>query len=159
MDRLEQYIKDNIDSFDAELPPSGSRDRFLAMVEKKNPGVKVRKFPWKWTVVAASAAAVLAAVLTGLPFSGVDAEIEESILAMSRKETAAIMFVEERFPDERESLMNSIRSITMEAIPFTELLPDEMNADERVKIIKEYYGRKAEALDELMACYDMEINR
>lgn len=156
MDRLEQYIKENIDRFDTELPPSGSRERFMTLLEQENSGGKVRKLPWKWVVLAASAAAVLVAVLTGLPFSGVDAEIEESILAMSRKEAAAIMFVEERFPDERESLMNSIRAITVEAIPFTELLPDEMNADERVRVIKEYYGRKTEALDELMACYDME---
>lgn len=154
MDRLEQYIKDNIDSFDSELPPSGSRERFMALLEQENSSMKVRSFPWKWAVIAVSAAAVLVAVLTGLPFSGIDNEIEESILAMNRKEAAAIMLVEEKFPEQRESLMNSIRSITAEAIPFTELLPDELGEDERVRIVKEYYGRKTQALDELMACYD-----
>lgn len=154
MDRLKQYIKENIDSFDTELPPEGSRERFMAALEGKGQTVKVRKFPWTWALLATSAAAVLVAVVTGLSFSGVDKEIERSILAMNNKEAEVIMFIEERLPHERESLMNSIRSITAEAIPFTELLPEELPAAERARLIKEYYGRKTEALDELMACYD-----
>ena len=68
-----------------------------------------------------------------------------------------IALVEEVCPQEMDVVMNSIRSITFEAIPFTDLLPDELPDKDRVRVIKDYYGRKIEALQELMACYD--VNR
>ena len=48
MDRLEQYIKDNRSSFDTELLPSGSRERFMARLEAENKERKgdTCKLPW-----------------------------------------------------------------------------------------------------------------
>ena len=42
MDRLEQYINDNRSSFDTELPPSGSHERFMARLEAENKERKVK---------------------------------------------------------------------------------------------------------------------
>ena len=153
MDRLEQYIKDNAGRFDTELPPSGSRERFMAALEKEGSASKVRKFPWGWISAAVSAAAV-AVVVSVLGFSGVDREIERSISDMSSQEAKLIAWVENACPQEMETVVKSIRSITAEAIPFPDLLPEEIPAKERARIIKEYYGRKTEALQTLMACYD-----
>ena len=156
MDRLEQYIKENRSSFDMELPPSGSRERFMAKLEAEKPGRKVVNFRSVWLSVAVSAAAVVVAVIA-LSYSGVDRDIEKSILAMSRQEAQVIALVEEVCPQEMDIVMNSIRAITFEAIPFTDQLPDELPEKERVRIIRDYYGRKIEALQDLMACYD--VNR
>lgn len=156
MDRLEQYIKENRSSFDMELPPSGSRERFMAKLEAEKPGRKVVSFRPVWLSAAVSAAAVVVAVIA-LSYSDVDRDIEKSILAMSSQEAQVIALVEEVCPQEMDIVMNSIRAITFEAIPFTDQLPDELPEKERVRIIKDYYGRKTEALQDLMACYD--VNR
>lgn len=154
MDRLEQYIKDNAGRFDTELPPPGSRERFLAALEKESSASKVRKFPWGWISAAVSAAAAVAVVVSVLGFSDVDREIERSISDMSSQEAKLIALVENVCPQEMETVVKSIRSITAEAIPFPDLLPEEIPAKERARIIKEYYSRKTEALQTLMACYD-----
>ena len=156
MDRLEQYIKDNRSSFDTELPPSGSRERFMARLEDEKASRKVWPFRPVWLSAAVSAAGLVAAVIT-LSYSGVDRDIERCVLAMSDQEARVIALVEEVCPQEMDVVMSSIRSITFEAIPFTDLLPDELPDKDRVRVIKDYYGRKIEALQELMACYD--VNR
>ena len=139
-----------------ELPPSGSRERFMAKLEAEKAGSKVVRFRPVWLSAAVSAAAVVVAVIA-LSYSGVDRDIEKSILAMSRQEAQVIALVEEVCPHEMDIVMNSIRAITFEAIPFTDQLPDELPEKERVRIIKDYYGSKIEALQDLMACYD--VNR
>ena len=73
---------------------------------------------------------------------------------MSSQEAKLIALVENVCPQEMETVVKSIRSITAEAIPLPDLLPEEIPAKERARIIKEYYGRKTEALQTLMACYD-----
>lgn len=156
MDRLEQYIKENRNSFDAELPPSGSRERFMARLEAEKARRKAVRFRHVWMSAAVSAAAVLAA-LVAFSYSGADKDIERSILAMSSQEAQVIALVEEVCPQEMDVVMSSIRSITFEAIPFTDQLPDEIPEKERIRLITDYYGRKIEALQELMACYD--VNR
>lgn len=150
MDRLEQYIKDNAGRFDTELPPPGSRERFMAALEKEGK----RKFPWLRASAAVSAAAAVTAVVAGLSFTGADREIERSISAMSMQEVELLALVEDVCPHEMDVVISSIRSITAEAIPLPDLLPEELPAKERKRIIKEYYGRKTEALRDLMACYD-----
>lgn len=152
MDRLEQYIKDNRNSFDTEILPSGSRERFMARLETEK---KARRLRPVWLSVPISAAAAVAAVALGLSYFKVDREIERSISAMNSQEAQVIALVEEICPEEMDAVMNSIRSITAEAIPFTDQLPDELPERERVMIIKEYYSRKTEALQNLMACYDV----
>lgn len=154
MDRLEQYIKDNAGRFDTELPPPGSRERFMAALEKDGSASNVRKFPWGRISAAVSAAAAVAVVVVGLDRSGVDREVERSISDMSIQEAKLISLVENVCPHEMEAVLKSIRSITAEAIPLPDQLPEEIPAKERVRIIKEYYGRKTEALQSLMACYD-----
>lgn len=155
MDRLEQYIKDNRSSFDTELLPSGSRERFMARLEAEEAGRKAVRFRHVWMSAAVSAAAVVALIL--FSYSGADKDIERSILAMNSQEAQVIALVEEVCPQEMDAVMSSIRSITFEAIPFTDQLPDEIPEKERVRIIKDYYGRKIEALQNLMAYYD--VNR
>lgn len=76
---------------------------------------------------------------------------------MNSQEAHVIALVDKVCPQDMDIVMNSIRSITSEAIPFTDLLPDELPEEERLGIIKDYYGRKTEALQKLMACYD--VNR
>lgn len=155
MDRLEQYIKENRYSFDAELPPSGSRERFMARLEAEKARRRRVWFRHIWMSAAVSAAAV--AALVAFSYSGASKDIERSILAMNSQEAQVIALVEEVCPQEMDVVMSSIRSITFEAIPFTDQLPDELPKKERIRIIKDYYGRKIEALQDLMAYYD--VNR
>ena len=156
MDRLEQYIKDNVGRFDTELPPPGSRERFVASLQqqkKENSARKSRKLSWRMILMASSAAAALVAVVAGLSFHAPDRAIVKSISAMNSQEAQVIALVADVCPEEMDAVMNSIRSITAEAIPLPDLLPDELPVGEKIRIVKEYYGRKTEALQSLMACF------
>ena len=71
---------------------------------------------------------------------------------MNSQEAQVIALVADVCPEEMDVVMNSIRSITAEAIPLPDLLPDELPVGEKIRIVKDYYGRKTEALQSLMAC-------
>jgi hypothetical protein len=50
-----------------------------------------------------------------------------------------------------DEIINSIRSITFEAIPLEDQLPEELSEKEKVEILNEYYNQKYAALESLMA--------
>ena len=77
--------------------------------------------------------------------------IEKHHTRLAEKEQDLISLTQENYPYEIEEMINSIRSITFEAIPLEEQLPEELPVKERIRILDEYYGQKYEALESLMA--------
>ncbi len=159
MDRIEQYIKSNRGEFDSELPPAGSRDRFLARLEAlENAGRVLRKSSVRKVFVCSAAAAVAALVIVaGLSAVRNENALEKSIMAMAKAESDMIAYVRQACPHEMDYVIPFIRSITAEAVPLSEQLPEELPSKEKVRILKDYYDRKTEALKHLMACYCNEI--
>ena len=55
------------------------------------------------------------------------------------------------YPDEVDMIANTVRSITFEAIPLEDQLPDELPEKDRIRIINDYYDNKYTALETLLA--------
>ena len=74
-------------------------------------------------------------------------------MKMAEIETDIMVLAEKEYPYEADAIKSTVRSITAEAIPLEEQLPDEMNIKEKRRILNEYYNEKFSALKELMTLY------
>ena len=147
MTELERYILDNREEFDSEPVPESSRERFMASVAAER-----RKRRVRFTGLASTGiAAALAALLTLTHEPDMETVIEKHHTRLAEKEQDLISLTQENYPYEIEEMINSIRSITFEAIPLEEQLPEELPVKERIRILDDYYGQKYEALESLMA--------
>lgn len=147
MTELERYILDNREEFDSEPVPESSRERFMASVAAER-----RKRRVRFTGLASTGiAAALAALLTLTHEPDMETVVKNHHTRLAEKEQDLISLTQENYPYEIEEMINSIRSITFEAIPLEEQLPEELPVKERIRILDEYYGQKYEALESLMA--------
>ena len=154
MDNLEKYIKDNREAFDMVPVPEGSLDRLMAKTRKRTIQIRLR-----WILPAAAAAAVLVLFfVTGYYNNDEKRHLNRMLEGIARSEIEIMTLVENSCPQDLETVGNTIRSITAEAIPMYSLLPDEMAPKERRKILDEYYGAKLEALDRVKEYYAHEMN-
>lgn len=149
MTELERYINANPGAFDSEPVPAGSRDRFMAAVNAERRKLRHRRSILAFTGMAAAAA--LALVLSFRP--DLSKELERHHSRLAEKENEIMVMAEREFPYELESLRNTIRSITTEAIPLEDQLPDELPVKEKSRILNDYYNQKYAALESLMAEY------
>lgn len=147
MTELERYILDNREEFDSEPVPESSRERFMASVAAERRKRRVRFAGLASTGIAAALAAILS--LTHEP--DMETVVKNHHTRLAEKEQDLISLTQENYPYEIEEMINSIRSITFEAIPLEEQLPEELPVKERIRILDEYYGQKYEALESLMA--------
>lgn len=147
MTELERYILDNREEFDSEPVPESSRERFMASVAAERRKRRVRFAGLASTGIAATLAALL--TLTHEP--EMETVVKRHHTRLAEKEQDLISLTQENYPYEIEEMINSIRSITFEAIPLEEQLPEELPVKERIRILDEYYGQKYEALESLMA--------
>ena len=74
---------------------------------------------------------------------------------LTAKELDIITLTETDHPYEMDEVINSIRSITFEAIPLEDQLPDEIGSKEKKEILREYYNCKYKALEQI---FDQYIN-
>ena len=70
---------------------------------------------------------------------------------MTAKELDIITLAESNNPYEVDEVLNNIRSITFEAIPLEDQLPEELPTKEKIRILNDYYNQKYEALESLLA--------
>ena len=154
MDNLEKYIKDNREAFDMVPVPEGSLDRLMAKTRKRTIQIRLR-----WILPAAAAAAVLVLFfVTGYYNNDEKRHLNRMLEGIARSEIEIMTLVENSCPQDLETVGNTIRSITAEAIPMYSLLPEELSTKERRKILDEYYGAKLEALDRVKEYYAHEMN-
>ena len=66
-------------------------------------------------------------------------------------ENEILTIVETEYPEETDMIMNTLRTITADAIPLEEQLPEELSTKEKSRILNEYYDLKYSALENLMA--------
>lgn len=153
MDNLEKYIKENREAFDTAPVPQGSLDRLMAKTRRKAVQIRLR-----WILPAAAAAAVLLLFVTGYYNNEEKRHLNRMLEGIARSEIEIMTLVENSCPQDLETVGNTIRSITAEAIPMYSLLPEELSTKERRKILDEYYGAKLEALDRVKEYYAYEMN-
>lgn len=151
MENLEKYIQNNLGQFNTGEMPVGHQERFMAKL-KTAKGAPERKAPRLFSrrslfaAAGAAAAIIIAFFLT--PGSTTSTEEEYSI---EIQEMAQEMYMEEAdilkmLGGKDQNIINSIKSITEEAIPLSEQLPAELSPEKRAEILREYYKAKTAAL-------------
>lgn len=151
MENLEKYIQDNLEQFNCGEMPLGHQERFMAKLqaaqaapERKTPRLFSRRSIFAAT--AAAAAIVIAFfITTGSPASDGD----DYTIAIH--EVAEEMYIEEAeimimLGEDDQNIVNSVKSITEEAIPLSEQLPEELSQEKRAQILREYYKTRTAAL-------------
>lgn len=141
MTELERYIRENIGSFDSEPVPAGSKERFISKLNSER-----RRARSRLTSLVLAGLAACASILLMPDRPSLDKELERHYRRMAETESKIMALVEREYPHEKETVINTIRSITAEAIPLEEQLPDEMSMKEKSRIINEYYNHKHSAL-------------
>lgn len=160
MENLEKYITDNLDQFNCGQMPAGHQERFLAKLEalqsqEQHKETKQHRLPIRRILFAASAAA--AAIIIALFATLQPGEIENSY-SIGVQELAQEMYTEEAeilqmLPEDDLQMINSVKSITLEAVPLTDLLPDELSPEKRAEILREYYKAKTAGLKKIKTLY------
>ena len=142
MNRLEDYIRANASQLDTALPPSEAEAQFLDRWEAEEKGKRRKIFYF-----AFSAAAAVALVLALLPWkswvlgNNPDAVYEHYLAAVADAwEVAAY--------DEEAAAM--LGSLTEEAIPLRDQLPDELSSREQAAILRAHYGDLLSGIDKIM---------
>ena len=130
-----------------EAVPDGSRERFIAKIGSQRKKSRTRIICMAFSGVAAAFAAVM------VLFDGPDLsrELERHHNRLAEKENEIMIMAERDYPYEKDMIRNTIRSITEEAIPLEEQLPDLLTNKEKSRILNEYYNQKYMALESLMA--------
>lgn len=157
MDDLKKYISEHRGEFDSpsmSLPsmslPSGSKERFMAKVKRRRIGRVLY-------ACACSAAAVLAFVAVLKYETDENFKVVRMMREIADHEAEIMLMVERHNPQDAGAASSTIRAITAEAIPMATLLPEELPSKERMRILKEYYGQKIEALERVKSSY-LDIN-
>ena len=147
MTELEKYIGMNLESFDSEPVPSGSHERFMAAVaaEKKTRRIKVISMAF----TGMAAAFTLFLMLFNEP--DLSRELKRQHTRLAAMENKIMNVAESVCPFEVDIVANTIRSITFEAIPLEDQLPEDLSEKDRIRILNDYYDKKYSALESLLA--------
>jgi len=160
MENLEKYIQDNLEQFNTCEMPAGHQERFLAKLEalqsqEQHQEPKPHRLPIRRILFTASAAA--AAIIIALFATLQPGNIGQSY-SIGIQEMAQEMYTEEAeilqmLPEDDLQMINSVKSITQEAVPLTDLLPDELSPEKRAEILREYYKAKTAGLKKIKTLY------
>ena len=149
MNRLEDFINRNIEAFDSEEVPAGSRERFLMKFREERQSIfRRRAFILTLGSIAASAAIAICMIHMN-PMS----EVRKQHRRLAMKEAEILTVISTNTPELLNEVMNTIRGVTSEAIPLENQLPDELDDKVRREILREYYMRKYCALEEILNQY------
>lgn len=147
MTELERYISSNIDAFDCEPIPEGGKERFMDAVRQERRENRIQVLSIAFTGMAACIAIIMAVLVE----PDISKELERHYTRMVMKENEILTIVERECPEETDMIMNTLRTITADAIPLEEQLPEELSTKEKSRILNEYYDLKYSALENLMA--------
>jgi hypothetical protein len=147
MTEPDRYISTNIDAFDCEPIPEGGKERFMDAVRQERRKNRIQVLSIAFTGMAACIAIIMAVLVE----PDISKELERHYTRMAMKENEILTIVERECPEETDMIMNTLRTITADAIPLEEQLPEELSTKEKSRILNEYYDLKYSALENLMA--------
>ena len=147
MTELERYISSNVEAFDCEPLPEGGKERFMDAVRQERRKNRIQVLSIAFTGMAACTAIIMAVLVE----PDISKELERHYTRMSMKENEILTIVEREYPEETDMIMNILRTISADAIPLEDQLPEELSTKEKSRILNEYYDLKYSALENLMA--------
>lgn len=147
MTELERYISSYLEAFDCEPVPEGGKERFMNAFRHERRKRRARII----SVAFTGAAACLIILMTVYSEPDISKELERQYTRLAEIESEILARVEMEYPEEADMIMNTLRTITADAIPLEEQLPDEMSAKEKSRILNDYYDHKYTALENFMS--------
>ena len=167
MDNLEKYINDNLEQLDSYEMPQGHKERFMAKIEAleksaqdvtaQEPAPQRRKITF-WNrrriLSAVSAAAVVAIGL----ITALSPAVQEAVYTYRIQKSAQQIYIVESeimqmLGEEEQYMINSLKTITEEAVPLAEQLPAELSPRQRAEILIRYYKAKTASLKSFKTLY------
>ena len=160
MENLEKYIQDNLEQFNTGEMPAGHQERFLAKLEalqsqEQHQEPKPHRLPIRRTLFAtsATAAAIIIALFATLQPGNIGQSYSIGIQEMAQEMYTEEAEILQMLPEDDLQMINSVKSITQEAVPLTDLLPDELSPEKRAEILREYYKAKTAGLKKIKTLY------
>ncbi len=158
LDELDTFILQNRGSFEEELP-LGHTERFnkkVALNSSKTP--KVRRF-----ILSVSAIAAIA-IIGVIAFTQINSTHNEDYEFLYYK--AQIESVKDKILNEsvqiggatETEVKGTVYSIMNEAIPLEQLLPDELTKAQKDTILKKYYQKKLNGLNQYRSIVSQELH-
>lgn len=162
MDQLEKYIKENINQFNDGPMPQGHKEMFKRKL-KENNSKNVHRIGFariiRYTTIAV-ATIIIAFIVKNISIIEKTKANDELNYAqiIKEQELEILNLTKDMDPNTFEEMESTMNIITYESIPLSEQLPDEMEDEEKIKILREYYKQKSEALKRLKLLYAEQTN-
>ena len=155
MENLEKYIQSNLEQFNRGELPAGHQERFMAKLVQEQKTCKTKPLFRRYIYAATAAAAAVIIgtfIIQGIPqyrLEQLNNSIQELAQQMYQEEAEILQAI----PQDEQYMINNIKSITEEAIPLADQLPDELSPARRAEILKEYYKEKTASLRQIKTLY------
>ncbi|MDO4735626.1 MAG: hypothetical protein Q4B21_01210 [Bacteroidia bacterium] len=162
MDQLEKFITDNIEQFNDGQMPAADKELFNKKL-KESELQKVSKIGFA-RIIRMTSVAVAAIVLVFIVKNVTITKEAKTIDVVNYTQQLAkegdeiLNLYKEMAPEALEELKSTLNIVLHESIPLNEQLPDELSADKKALILREYYKQKSEALKSLKLLYAQETN-
>ena len=154
MDNLEKYIQDNLEQFNSGELPQGHQERFMAKLGQVQKPGRIMPLSRKAIFAAATAAAaIIIALFATLQPGNIGQSYSIGIQEMAQEMYTEESEILQMLPEDDLQMINSVKSITQEAVPLTDLLPDELSPEKRAEILREYYKAKTAGLKKIKTLY------
>lgn len=179
MENLEKYINENLEQISSCEIPQGHKERFMAKLAAQE-GVqetvqeaavqesaahgatphnrKITIWNRRRILSAVSAAAVVAIGL----ITAVNPAVQEKIWSYKIHRSAQQIYIEETeilqmLGEDEQYMINNLKTITEEAVPLADILPQELSPKQRAEILIQYYKAKTASLKKFKTLYAMEV--
>ena len=167
MDNVEKYINENLEQLGSYEMPQGHKERFMAKIEApekssqdvtaQEPAPQRRKITFwnrKRILSAVSAAAVVAIGL----ITALSPAVQEAICNYRIQKSAQQIYIVESeimqmLGEDEQYMINSLKTITEEAVPLAEQLPEELSPRQQAEILIRYYKAKTASLKSFKTLY------
>ena len=177
MENLEKYINENLEQISSCEMPQGHKDRFMAKLaaqeavqeaaqeaavqESAAHGAtphhrKITIWNRRRILSAVSAAAVVAIGL----ITTVNPAVQDKIWSYKIHRSAQQIYIEETeilqmLGEDEQYMINNLKTITEEAVPLADQLPQELSPKQRAEILIQYYKAKTASLKKFKTLYAM----
>ena len=111
-------------------------------------------------IISTLIAIAIAFIIKNISINKSDSAIEVINYAqiLEQQEKEILSLTKEMDPETFAEMENTMNIILYESIPLSEQLPDELSDEEKMKILREYYKEKSNALKSLRLLYAQETN-
>ena len=164
MENLEQYIKENLEQISSSEMAHGHKERFMAKLAAqesvpKEVAPQHQKITFWNRRRILSAASVAAVVAIGI-FTTLNPAVQEKIYSYQVYKSAQQIYIEENeilqmLGEDEMYMINNLKSITEEAVPLADQLPQELTPKKRAEILTQYYKTKIASLKKFKTLYAM----